>query len=74
MTERLLKKARSAKTPEARALAAHVPLEALELAVVLLSAERKLAVAELRRAGWSWQEIADLLGIHRNRAAHLLDP
>lgn len=39
-----------------------------------LSAERAEAVERLREAGWSWRQIGELLGIHRNRAAHLLDP
>lgn len=66
--------ARAASTAEARAVLAHAPLETLGSAIEVLSAERSAAVAELRAAGWTWQQIGDLLGLHRNRAAHLLDP
>lgn len=63
-----------APTAEDRAQLAHRPLVELATLIQALSAERAEAVAELREQGWSWRQIGDLLGIHRNRAAHLLDP
>lgn len=56
-----------------RASAAHQRLLSVEAHRTRLLEIRRDAVAELRREGWSWQQVADLLGIHRNRAAHLLD-
>jgi hypothetical protein len=57
-----------------RARASHEALRALDLQRGELVAIRRGAVRELRQAGWSWQAVALLLGVHRNRAAHLLDP
>lgn len=60
--------------PASRAKAAHGALREVDRERSLLIDIRRLAVGELRVGGWSWQAIASLLGIHRNRAAHLLDP
>jgi hypothetical protein len=59
--------------PDRRAKAAHVALQETESRRSQLVTIRRSAVRELRDAGWTWQAIATLLGIHRNRAAHLLD-
>lgn len=56
-----------------RAKSAHDALRAVDAERTALIAIRRSAVADLRRHGWSWAGIAALLGIHRNRAAHLLD-
>lgn len=61
------------KDPARRAQAAHHALRELDEKRLELVTLRRAAVAELRAAGWTWQEVAGLLGIHRNRAAHLLD-
>jgi hypothetical protein len=34
---------------------------------------RRQAVQELRQAGWSHQMVADLLGVHRNRAQQIAE-
>ena len=60
-------------TASERASAAHEQLLKVEADRTRLLEIRRDAVVELRREGWSWQQVADLLGIHRNRAAHLLD-
>lgn len=59
--------------PSRRAVAAHHALRALDDDRYSLVKIRRDAVAELRADGWSWAEVASLLNIHRNRAAHLLD-
>lgn len=56
-----------------RAKSAHDALRAVDAERATLIELRRVAVADLRRQGWSWTGIAALLGIHRNRAAHLLD-
>ncbi|MDA8312566.1 MAG: hypothetical protein M0Z46_18555 [Actinomycetota bacterium] len=57
----------------ARAKAAHDVLRALETSRSEVVRLRRDAVSELRAQGWTWRAVATLLGIHRNRAAHLLD-
>jgi len=56
-----------------RARAAHDALRVIELDHSTARAIRQEAVRELRRQRWTWTAIASLLGVHRNRAAHLLD-
>lgn len=74
MLESLVAAAQRAGTPAERARLAHAPMADLAQTQVALSALRAAAVLELRNDGWSWREVGALLGIHRNRAAHLLDP
>lgn len=59
--------------PSERARKAHQRLLAVEADRGRLLVIRREAVAQLRRDGWTWRQVADLLGVHRNRAAHLLD-
>jgi predicted XRE-type DNA-binding protein len=59
--------------PARRASESHKALRAVDHERSLLLAIRGDAVQHLRSDGWSWQQVATLLGIHRNRAAHLLD-
>ena len=56
-----------------RARAAHDALQSLDARRADVLRLRYDAVRELREEGWTWSSIAALLGIHRNRAAHLLD-
>jgi len=63
---------RSIREPASRAKAAHQALSETETRRSELITIRRDAIAELRTAGWSWQDVALLLGLHRNRAAHLL--
>lgn len=67
----LLDQVRTTEPAEARALAAHDLLGRLQLAVEEVADLRGQAVASLRGEGWSHQQVADLLGVHRNRAAHI---
>ena len=59
--------------PARRAQTANSLLGELEAERTQLLGIRRAAVAQLRASGWSWQSVSSLLGIHRNRAAHLLD-
>lgn len=59
--------------PSERARAAHDRLLTVEADRTRLLEIRREAVAQLRRDGWTWRQVAELLGVHRNRAAHLLD-
>lgn len=59
--------------PAGRAKEAHEALREMDERRSQLVDIRRGAVRELRDAGWSWQAVAVLLDIHRNRAAHLLD-
>lgn len=60
--------------PVQRAIAAQEALDDAVDLVAQLSEIRRDAVRELRAQGLTWQEVADLLGIARTRASHLLDP
>jgi hypothetical protein len=62
----------SIREPALRAKAAHQALSETEVRRAELISIRKAAIAELRADGWSWQDVATLLGLHRNRAAQLI--
>lgn len=72
MTSRMVAVA-AIRDPAARARAAHDTLQLLGDEQSAARRIRRDAVRQLRDQGWTWTKVADLLGIHRNRAAHLLD-
>ena len=68
-----LRNIKAIEDPARRARAAHDALTDMDDDRVAVISIRRDAVRELRDSGWTWQAVATLLDLHRNRAAHLLD-
>jgi DNA-directed RNA polymerase specialized sigma24 family protein len=59
--------------PAERAVEVGRVLNALRASAAELRAMRQAAVLELRAKGWSHAQIAEALGIHRNRAQQIAE-